>query len=109
MTSTRTTVRASSFSARRCAVVAPTFPAPTTVILLSMVRGKLMGTWEGRSRPASPSTRVHLPVRIGAQAFDLIQRRTVRYPKPLFGAAIGPSAPRRCDQIRQLGVADAVP
>src|SRR2546425_9298998 len=41
MTSTRTTVRASSFSARRCAVVAPTLPAPTTVILESMVRGKL--------------------------------------------------------------------
>src|SRR5437867_7911415 len=41
MTSTRAMVRASSFSARRCAVVAPTFPAPTTVILLSMVRGKL--------------------------------------------------------------------
>src|SRR5680860_677230 len=28
-----TTSRASSFSARRCAAVAPTFPAPTTVIL----------------------------------------------------------------------------
>src|SRR5882672_100545 len=36
MTSTRTTVRASSFSASRCAVVAPTLPAPTTVIRLSM-------------------------------------------------------------------------
>jgi hypothetical protein len=29
-------VRASSFSATRWAVVAPTFPAPTTVILLTM-------------------------------------------------------------------------
>src|SRR6266550_6888651 len=36
ITSTRTTVRASSFSASRWAAVAPTFPAPTTVILLSM-------------------------------------------------------------------------
>src|SRR5215207_2994053 len=35
-TSTMTTVRASSFSATRWAVVAPTFPAPTTVILLTM-------------------------------------------------------------------------
>jgi len=26
-------------------VVAPTFPAPTTVIFVSMVRGKLTGTW----------------------------------------------------------------
>src|SRR6478609_1882190 len=36
-TSTITTVRASSFSATRCAVVAPTLPAPTTVILLTML------------------------------------------------------------------------
>src|SRR5947207_14585347 len=36
ITSTRTTRRASSFSARRWAAVAPTFPAPTTVILFSM-------------------------------------------------------------------------
>src|SRR5215203_126505 len=35
-TSTMTTVRASSFSATRWAVVAPTLPAPTTVILLTM-------------------------------------------------------------------------
>src|SRR6266446_2596387 len=35
-TSTITTVRASSFSAIRCAVVAPTLPAPTTVILLTI-------------------------------------------------------------------------
>src|SRR5437660_3334474 len=35
-TSTLTTVRASSFSAIRCAVVAPTLPAPTTVILLTI-------------------------------------------------------------------------
>src|SRR6476469_6252682 len=34
--STRTTRRASSFSARRCAAVAPTFPAPTTVILFTI-------------------------------------------------------------------------
>src|SRR5881409_2091209 len=40
MTSTRTTRLASSFSARRCAAVAPTLPAPTTVILLTMA-GKL--------------------------------------------------------------------
>src|SRR6266516_1698900 len=36
ITSTRTTCLASSFSARRWAAVAPTLPAPTTVILLSM-------------------------------------------------------------------------
>src|SRR5213593_4909543 len=34
--STRTTRRASSFSASRCAAVAPTFPAPTTVILFTI-------------------------------------------------------------------------
>src|SRR5688572_1286382 len=34
--STRITRPASSFSARRCAVVAPTFPAPTTVILFTI-------------------------------------------------------------------------
>src|SRR5207253_5673600 len=37
ITSTITTVRASSFSAMRCAVVAPTLPAPTTVILLTII------------------------------------------------------------------------
>src|SRR3954470_9784022 len=42
-TSTMTTVRASSFSATRCAVVAPTFPAPTTVILLTMFVFRLEG------------------------------------------------------------------
>src|SRR4051812_42643300 len=37
ITSTITTMLASSFSAMRCAVVAPTLPAPTTVILLTIV------------------------------------------------------------------------
>src|SRR5216110_1308429 len=37
ITSTITTVRASSFSAMRCAVVAPTLPAPTTVILFTII------------------------------------------------------------------------
>ena len=36
-TSTMTTVRASSFSAMRWAAVAPTLPAPTTVILLTIL------------------------------------------------------------------------
>src|SRR5689334_23395162 len=40
-TSTMATVRASSFSATRCAVVAPTLPAPTTVILLTMLVSKV--------------------------------------------------------------------
>src|SRR6476620_12511603 len=42
-TSTITTVRASSFSAMRCAVVAPTLPAPTTVILLTIWLEKVFG------------------------------------------------------------------
>src|ERR1043165_5975521 len=46
-TSTITTVPASSFSATRCAVVAPTLPAPTTVILLTM-SSSLWGEYEAK-------------------------------------------------------------
>src|SRR5512142_1250640 len=46
-TSTTTTVPANSFSATRCAVVAPTFPAPTTVILLTM-SSSLWGEYEAK-------------------------------------------------------------
>src|SRR5690242_10924220 len=45
--STSTTVPASSFSATRCAVVAPTLPAPTTVILLTM-SSSLWGEYEAK-------------------------------------------------------------
>src|ERR1051326_7911045 len=48
-TSTITTVRARSFSARRWAALAPTLPAPTTVIRLSMERLSV-----GGSDPADP-------------------------------------------------------
>src|SRR5688500_8162762 len=62
-TSTMTTVRARFFSARRCAVVAPTFPAPTTVILFTIALCRLkegrMGVREksypSRRMPATPS------------------------------------------------------
>src|SRR5690242_6186348 len=41
--STRPTTFARSFSAIRCAVVAPTLPAPTTVIVLTMDARDVMG------------------------------------------------------------------
>src|SRR5690242_9229801 len=47
--STRTTTFASSFSAMRCAVVAPTFPAPTTVILLTIDARDVMGELRQRA------------------------------------------------------------
>src|SRR5215208_3735285 len=47
--STRTTTLASSFSAMRCAVVAPTFPAPTTVILLTIEARDVMGELRQRA------------------------------------------------------------
>src|SRR6059036_459675 len=46
ITSTRTTVRASCCSASRWAAVAPTLPAPTTVILLSMTQGQGLDQWQ---------------------------------------------------------------
>src|SRR5947207_9492425 len=89
MTSTRTTVRASSFSARRCAAVAPTLPAPTTVTLfITVVR--------------SPSAGVHLAMGIRAQRVDPIQRSTIRHAEPLFSPAIGATLPRSPNQRGQL-------
>src|ERR1700758_2996314 len=89
MTSTRTTVRASAFSARRCAAVAPTFPAPTTVILFTMgVR--------------SPSACVHFSMGIRAQRLDAIERASLCYAQPLLRAPVSPSAPPVPDDGRQL-------
>src|SRR5947199_7128803 len=46
---------------------------------------------------------------IGTNSFDLIQWRALRPTEPLFGAAVGPSPPRRRDQICELRVGGAVP
>src|SRR5256714_12191868 len=94
ITSTRTTRLASSLSARRWATVAPTLPAPTTVILLII---------EGRS----PSARMHLAVGIGAQRVDPVQRAAVGDAESLFGAAIGAALPHLPDERRQLRVVSA--
>src|SRR2546423_6352855 len=94
ITSTRTTRLASSLSARRWATVAPTLPAPTTVILFII---------EGRS----PSARMHLAVGIGAQRVDPVQRAAVGDAESLFGAAIGAALPRLPDERRQLRVVSA--
>src|SRR5205085_12295860 len=62
-TSTSTTRRASSFSATRWAVVAPTLPAPTTVILLTIVSELSEGdccfreNYRGREPKLSPDLR----------------------------------------------------
>src|SRR5690348_3992389 len=96
MTSTRTTVRASSFSARRCAAVAPTLPAPTTVILfITVVR--------------SPSAGVHLAVRIGAQRIDPVERPSVPHAEPLLCTAIGAPLPPASNEVRELRVRDTTP
>src|SRR5438067_343148 len=82
-------VRASSFSARRWAAVAPTLPAPTTVILSSMQCSR------GGS---SPSPGVHLAVRVGAQRLDRIQRAALAHAQALLGPAVCAGAPRRGDE-----------
>src|SRR5712664_1824732 len=104
MTSTRTTVRASSFSVSRWAVVAPTFPAPTTVILLSIA-------FEGLKAPKATlaATRMHLTVWVSAQPVNLIERRTVHHSEPLLGPSIRAAAPRRRDQIREPRIARTAP
>src|SRR6266705_522088 len=107
MTSTRTTLRASSFSARRCAAVAPTLPAPTTVILFNMGSKAtesfpLSTTWRGGQGVRSPAAGVHLPVGIGAQRIDPIQRAPVRHAEPLLRPAIGAGLPRVPVERRQI-------
>src|SRR2546421_4257860 len=112
ITSTRTTRLASSLSARRWATVAPTLPAPTTAILFIM-RAKARGsfplstTWRGGQGVRSPAAGVHLPVGIGAQRVDPVQRAAIGDAEPLFGAAIGTALPRLADERRQLRVAGA--
>src|SRR3989454_5314778 len=89
ITSTRTTVRASCFSARRWAAVAPTLPAPTTLILLSM---------QGSRGGSSPSPGVHLAVGVGAQGRERVQGAALPHGQALLGAAVGAAAPRRGDE-----------
>jgi hypothetical protein len=47
-------------------------------------------------------------VRISAQTLYLKQRRAIHEAEPSLGAAIGPSAPRRRDQIRERRIAGTV-
>src|SRR5215831_12742977 len=49
-----------------------------------------------------PPPRVHLQVRVLAQATDLHQRTAVPQPQPLLGAAVGAPAPRARDQCGEL-------
>jgi hypothetical protein len=46
-------------------------------------------------------------VRIGAQTFDLKQRRAIRDAEPFFSPAIGAAPPRRSDEVREHLVARA--
>src|SRR6184192_3191345 len=112
ITSTRTTRRASSFSARRWAAVAPTLPAPTTVILLimgskAMDSFPLSTTWRGGQGLRSPAPCVHLPMGIGAQRVDPVERAAIGHAESLFGPAIGATLPRCPDQRRELLVRGA--
>src|SRR5438270_2711495 len=74
--STTTTRRASSFSASRCAAVAPTFPAPTTVILFTIPvflligAGNLSGSHSQSYRPA-PVSAANLRERVQSADFHL--------------------------------------
>src|SRR2546427_3020174 len=107
ITSTRTTVRASCFSARRCAAVAPTLPAPTTVILFIM-GGKATDSFplatggSGCEGGRSPAPGVHPPVGIGPQRIDPIQGPPVRHAEPFLRPAIAAALPRFPDERRQI-------
>src|SRR2546423_5998144 len=98
ITSTRTTRLASSFSARRWAAVAPTLPAPTTVILLSIRDPELTRRW-------SPAPGVHLAVWVRAQVRDRVQRAALPDPQPVLGAAVRAVLPRVAQHRGELGVA----
>src|SRR5438477_1038654 len=110
ITSTRTTRRASCFAARRWAAVAPTFPAPTTVILFIMGSKPtdsfpLSTTWRGGRGVRSAAPGVHLPMGIGTQRVDPVQRAAIDHPEALFGSAVGAALPCCPDERRQLLVA----
>src|SRR5438128_8773894 len=112
ITSTRTTVRASSCSASRWAAVAPTLPAPTTVILFIMGSKAtdafpLSTTWKGGQGVRSPSPCMHLAVGVGAQRIDPVQGTPVRYAESLLRPAVAATLPRFPDEGRQLRVRDA--
>src|SRR5437879_6650051 len=109
ITSTSTTRRVSAFSARRWAAVAPTLPAPTTVILFIMGSKAtdsfpLSTTRKGGRGGRSPAPGVHLPVGIGAQRADPVQHAAIGHAKPLLCAVIGAALPCGADQRRQLPV-----
>ncbi len=58
---------------------------------------------------ASPTPGVHFSMWIRTQSFDLKQRRAIHETEPSFGAAVGSTAPRGCDEIRELRVTGAAP
>src|SRR5439155_26949546 len=77
---------------------APTLPAPTTVILLSIRDPELTRRW-------SPAPGVHLAVWVRAQVCDRVQRTAFPDRQPLFRAAVGAVLPRVAQQRGELGVA----
>src|SRR5207237_863491 len=87
-------ITSSGFEPTRTIASVPTLPAPTTGILF--IR-----------RRRSPAAGVHLPMGIGAQRLDPVQRAAIDHAQSLFGAAIGAALPRGSDERRQLLVADA--
>src|SRR5919197_2546678 len=91
MTSTRTTVRANCFSARRWAVVAPTLPAPTTVILVSMFRGNLDGM-------VLPSKATFTGLSPHAYAFPDADPPATKQPDTTASDRLIPTAARRRDR-----------
>src|SRR4029450_12509896 len=63
-------------------------------------------------RPSSrmlPAPRVHLQVRIVAQATDLDEGRAIAQPEALLGAAVCPARPGVCDEPRELVAGGGAP
>src|SRR6185503_7936614 len=50
---------------------------------------------------------MHFPVRIGPQPGHLIERRAIMKLEPLLSAPIGPSLPRRADELCQFRITRA--
>src|ERR1051326_5865344 len=73
------------------------------------VLGGIFGSIRAMWSAVSTSSRVHLPVRVGAEPLDLVERPPAGRGEALLGPAVLPPAPRTGDERRDVVVGPAQP